>query len=234
MSRRIMAATLTTKDRGYLFFLTVFWVLAETPSVFAHGSDLNLIHSCVHNVSGKIRIVAASQSCKPNEHPVDWSISGGPAGPAGPQGAQGIPGPSGPQGLQGGPGPAGLPGPSSVAACPEPSPFATVYQTATVETESSLLCLYRLGGLNLLWRSAVADCLNSVSGAHLCHAEEIARACASGQGNFTPLVNSWLADRTGDNEAIYINTADCLDFDGVANPNIAGKGWYCCLEWMKY
>jgi hypothetical protein len=77
-----------------------------------------LIHSCVKNSSGSIRIVAASATCAASEASLDWRIQGnpGPAGPAGPAGPQGSPGaqgatgpagPTGPAGAQGATGPAG-------------------------------------------------------------------------------------------------------------------------------
>jgi hypothetical protein len=43
-----------------------------------------------------------------------------------------------------------------------------------------------------------------------------------------------LADRTGDNEALIVNSANCNDFDGVSNANNNQTGQYCCSEWMKY
>lgn len=51
---------------------------------FAHGGDLNLIHSCVDK-DGIIRIVGANASCKKNETALDWNKEGvqGPPGPAG-------------------------------------------------------------------------------------------------------------------------------------------------------
>jgi hypothetical protein len=67
---------------------------------------------------------------------------------------------------------------------------------------------------------------------HLCRHEEVRRACIS--GSFTPIVNSWLADRVGDDTAIQVNIADCTNFDGVAPAANSLAGKYCCSEWPKY
>lgn len=84
-----------------------------------------VIHACVNNQSGAIRIVSAETVCTAEETKLEWGIVG-IQGPAGPQGLQGIPGeagapglvgpqgPAGPQGLQGVPGAAGAPGPAGV------------------------------------------------------------------------------------------------------------------------
>ena len=75
--------------------------------VNAHGGNASLIHACVKNSNGSIRIVAANSSCNANnETALDWNILGpqGPQGPAGPDGPQG---PIGPQGAEGPQGPAG-------------------------------------------------------------------------------------------------------------------------------
>lgn len=51
---------------------------------FAHGGDMNLIHSCVDK-EGNIRIVSANDTCKKKETALDWNKEGiqGPPGPAG-------------------------------------------------------------------------------------------------------------------------------------------------------
>lgn len=73
--------------------------------VSAHGGNTALIHSCVSNSSGEIKIVGANASCPSNYRPLDWNI----------QGPAGLQGPIGPQGLQGEPGPQGLAGPQGAA-----------------------------------------------------------------------------------------------------------------------
>lgn len=50
------------------------------------------------------------------------------------------------------------------------------------------------------WNLSVSDCFNFHGGAHLCSYEEIRRACVF--GGFTPINNSWLADRSGDDAAV--------------------------------
>jgi len=99
----------------FLFGLTFFNVLATS----AHGGDTTLIHACVRNITGLIRIIDANGTCTSNETPLDWRIQGepgpigpqGPIGPAGPQGPQGPDGPQGPEGPQGPAGPQGPEGP---------------------------------------------------------------------------------------------------------------------------
>ena len=54
---------------GAAFVLAVAWV---TPVVYAHGGDPTLIHSCVRNNNGNIRIVGANTACNKNETAVDW------------------------------------------------------------------------------------------------------------------------------------------------------------------
>ncbi|MEM7132656.1 MAG: hypothetical protein AAF702_40515 [Chloroflexota bacterium] len=118
--------------------LTLLAILfADVPTqVFAHpdGPGPNIIHSCVNQNTGRIRIVEANNTCQrmrndadgdSAEHrnrnnrwvPLDWNAMGqpGPAGPAGPSGndndgapgAQGPVGPAGPAGPVGPVGPAG-------------------------------------------------------------------------------------------------------------------------------
>jgi len=101
----------------------VVMLLVTASLVSAHGGDLSLIHACVRNSSGAIRIVGATGTCDPaKETPLDWNIVG-PQGPVGAQGPQGDPGPAGPtgsagpQGLIGPQGPAGPQGPQG-----EPGP----------------------------------------------------------------------------------------------------------------
>ena len=87
--------------------------LAATGQLSAQG----LIHACA-GANGGVRLLAAGESCRPNEAPVSWSIAG-PDGPAGPPGSQGVQGPEGPQGDPGPEGAQGPPGPPG-AACEAP------------------------------------------------------------------------------------------------------------------
>ncbi len=56
---------------------------------FAYGGDNELIHACVKDNNGDIRIVSANQDCKNNESNLDWRIQGEP-GPAGAPGSSGF------------------------------------------------------------------------------------------------------------------------------------------------
>jgi hypothetical protein len=42
----------------------------------AHGGDTTLIHTCVNNSSGTIKIIASDRECANNETPLDWNPSG--------------------------------------------------------------------------------------------------------------------------------------------------------------
>ena len=70
--------------------------IATIVGVSAHGGDSTRIHACVNDAGG-LRIVAAAESCKLNETPLDWSVQGakGDTGLQGPKGDQGEPGPPG-------------------------------------------------------------------------------------------------------------------------------------------
>ena len=82
-------------------------VILSGTVVLAHGGDVNLIHACVNQQSGAIKIVGANGSCKQGETALDWAINGpaGPQGPAGAVGAQGLTGADGATGAQGPAGP---------------------------------------------------------------------------------------------------------------------------------
>jgi len=89
-------------------------VLAAVTFVSAHGpgpSD-QIIHACVQDRNGTIRIVDGTAECGPNNSALDWNATGptGPIGPQGIQGEMGIQGETGPQGSQGLPGPQGTQG----------------------------------------------------------------------------------------------------------------------------
>lgn len=59
----------------------------------ADGSDISLIHACVKDKGGDVKIVGANSGCPSGYSPLHWGITG----------------PQGPQGIQGPPGPASLP-----------------------------------------------------------------------------------------------------------------------------
>ena len=50
----------------------------------------------------------------------------------------------------------------------------------------------------------------------------------------TLVADSWLANRGADDQAMYVNLADCDNFDGYQGAGVLESGSYCCLEWMKY
>jgi hypothetical protein len=157
----------------------------------------------------------------------------GPIGPIGPQGAKGDTGATGSQGPIGqtgatgatGPqGPQGIPGPTSVAACPG--------GYTLVNLPRSTLCIRR-DDFATTWAGAMDRCTQTHSGGHLCTYGEMRRSCAN--GGLQPQINAWLGDRFLDDQALFVNIADCNNFDGVvANVHANQPAMYCCLEFMKY
>ncbi len=111
-----------TKLKFYRFLSAILLVvtlsLSSVVYVSAHGGDLTLIHACVNNRTGSVRIVSATSTCDANkETTLDWGIQGpkgdkGDVGPMGPQGPKGDIGPQGLQGLKGDVGPMGPQGPA--------------------------------------------------------------------------------------------------------------------------
>lgn len=71
-----------------LFLVGIF----ISPAVIsrADGGDTALIHACVKDKGGDVKIVGASTACPSGYSPLHWSI----VGPQGPQGIQGLPGPA--------------------------------------------------------------------------------------------------------------------------------------------
>ena len=71
-----------------------------------------VINACVKKKDGRVRIVAASASCRRNELALAWNAQGqpGPAGQAGPAGRAGATGPAGSAGAAGAKGEPGAPG----------------------------------------------------------------------------------------------------------------------------
>jgi len=91
-------------NRGKLVAAVIGVALAGGLGVtlgWAAGGDPNQINGCVNN-DGQLRVLTVTgvDSCKRNESPLHWSITG-PQGPAGETGAQGPQGPAGPQGPPG-------------------------------------------------------------------------------------------------------------------------------------
>ena len=106
--------------------VSIFMFLGVGTWAFAHGSGVanQVIHSCVNNNSGTIKIVGENEECNNNWSALDWNGEGpiGPQGPAGADGADGADGAQGPQGpagadgADGATGPQGPQGPPGVAA----------------------------------------------------------------------------------------------------------------------
>ena len=112
--------------------------------------------------------------------------------------------------------------------CPD---FQFQDQKFTVSTTNSLFCVWH-ENFAATYNTAVDDCRTSYGGAHLCSYSEMRRACVVAA--FNPTINSWLADRSGDDSAVRTNIADCANFDGLSPAGTSLAGKYCCQEWPKY
>ena len=88
--------------------------IAATFAAAAIPDDDGRIHACRTLKSGKLRVVADPDSCKPRERKLSWNIRG-PKGDPGPPGVAGAQGPAGKQGATGEQGAAGAPGPAGPA-----------------------------------------------------------------------------------------------------------------------
>ena len=102
--------------RRRLLLVTVPLALAAGVALAAQPSGRRpsnaVINACVKKKDGRVRIVAASASCRRNELALAWNAQGqpGPAGPAGPAGRAGATGPAGSAGAAGAKGEPGAPG----------------------------------------------------------------------------------------------------------------------------
>ena len=78
------------------------------PLIVANDATVEdqVIHSCVNNNSGEIKIADAGDKCKGNSDSLDWNA----IGPQGDQGIQGEKGDKGSTGSKGNPGAKGAPG----------------------------------------------------------------------------------------------------------------------------
>jgi hypothetical protein len=127
-------------------FAIVMLSLVSVTYVSAHGGNTSLIHSCVNNTSGEIKIIAANATCPSNYRSLDWNIQGpagaqGPIGPVGPLGPVGPVGPVGPMGPQGEQGPQGDPGPQGVQGIQGP---AGISGLEVVQVNSGTLNEFRI------------------------------------------------------------------------------------------
>jgi hypothetical protein len=86
-----------------------------------------VMHGCVDDTNGSMRVVEDPSDCRQHEHSVVWNIPGstgatGPKGATGPTGATGATGPAGPTGPTG---PAAAPPPPTATPTTPPTPTAT-------------------------------------------------------------------------------------------------------------
>lgn len=100
-----------------------------------------------------------------------------------------------------------------------------------IDFARSTLCIIR-DTYPQIWNEGQNYCYQIYAGASLCRHEQIRRACSNGGAVLT--AGSWLADRSADGQAFFVNLSNCNDFDGVSPVAAALSGAYCCLEWMKY
>jgi hypothetical protein len=122
-SRRFNMIRKLLSPKSFLAFTVILLSLVSVTYVSAHGGNTALIHSCVNNTSGEIKIVGANSNCPGNYRALDWNIQGpagqqgpiGPVGPVGPVGLVGPIGPIGPIGPQGLQGEQGIQGPAGIS-----------------------------------------------------------------------------------------------------------------------
>jgi len=176
----------------------------------------------------------------------------GPEGPAGPAGTDGAPGPAGPQGPTGAAGPAGPMGPagSSVTiaqlasgdtncpnggtkftaggnvsyACSGDSSGPRVCPTGY--TRAGALCFETIDQHGFTFSQAAARC--NAAGAHLMTSSEVRAIMNSGVaiGNGGLLLD-WLADQSGDDVALFVNSTDPENPDGSRATNTVS--WARCV-----
>lgn len=74
--------------------LLAFAALAVASAAVAPAHAAGIIHACISNQTGGMRVVNPPATCKPNETSVAWNIQGpqGPQGQMGPPGQPGAPG----------------------------------------------------------------------------------------------------------------------------------------------
>ena len=73
--------------------LVVMLSMSSVMYVSAHGGDVTLIHACVNNRTGAVRIVSPTTTCDASkETALDWGIQGpkGDKGDTGPKGSTGV------------------------------------------------------------------------------------------------------------------------------------------------
>ena len=217
-----MAGLMRTRGNRLLtvVLLAVIAVLGTltVTQIFAHGGNPNLIHTCVNNSSGTIKIVGATETCKKNWTALDWNVVG-PSGPLGPQGDQGDPGPPGPpgdpgdpgpQGDQGDPGPAGPQGdpgdtgadgpagPSGVQAWARIRADGTIASCFNCNTSTSQTQRLGTGEYEVDFTPLSSD----IRGRPRLATRDDLRAASAPTGQIG------LADRFGDNSSVFVRTTD--------------------------
>ena len=82
--------------------LTAIASLSVPAIAAAHGgnNDPNAVHACINTGSNLVRIVGATESCRPSEIAAHWSLQGAPGAP-GLNGTNGINGTNGTDGING-------------------------------------------------------------------------------------------------------------------------------------
>jgi hypothetical protein len=109
------------------------------------------------------------------------------------------------------------------------------WATGSLATEGTkILCAKAVAATNITWFAAARACAVTHASSRLCTAAELTvlRAPSSGShAQVTLFSNYWLADRPGDNLAMYTNSTSGDDFDAEINVNLnVQQGYYCCLD----
>lgn len=68
------------RHKFFIGMLLAALLASGTTWALAHGGDPDLIHACVRNFTGLVRIVGPNDNCLPNETPLDWSRQSGQVG----------------------------------------------------------------------------------------------------------------------------------------------------------
>lgn len=136
MQKRVISVKVLAGLVGALALAVVLGALTAD-RLNAHGGNASLVHTCIHDKLGVVKVVGAAEGCPAGWTSLDWSVQGppgtrgatgasgslGPTGSVGPAGPRGPEGPSGvaaAQGAQGLAGPAGAAGATGAAGSPGP------------------------------------------------------------------------------------------------------------------
>src|SRR5206468_2684602 len=72
--RRFIMFQKLLSPKWLVTFSVILTTLMSVTLASAHGGNLALIHSCVNNTSGEIKIIAATANCPSNYHSLDWNV----------------------------------------------------------------------------------------------------------------------------------------------------------------